>query len=224
MSVAPFLAQLFESGRVVVEPRLAQESSEALDAVLEPAEQIFRSTLAGNAPDFSLPVARWAAQRLYYGCHFLVCRDAEAGVMAACLSEPVPFSRSATTDYSADLTLQYLPDLVAMARGLAAGDPLVEQLLRLGRDWPLSSVGISDIGSVKVDTFFLHPTLRQLYLDRILAWRDLTRLEDPRVADAARETLGAFPELCEPVAKHVAVAAAIGNDLAPLDGMGHEHS
>jgi hypothetical protein len=99
-----------------------------------------------------------------------------------------------------------LPDLIAMARGVALGDPLLEHLLALARGWPLSSVGVPDCVPTQIDSFIAHPALQQLYIDRILARTDLTRLSDSRVAGMAMEALGAFSELSEPVSKHLAAA------------------
>src|SRR5262249_25031638 len=109
---------------------------------------------------------------------------------------------SPETDYSADLVLQYLPDIIGMTRAVASGDPLLQQLLILAREWPLSSVGVSEVGQVGVNAFIGHAGLRQLYADRIIARADLTRLGEPSVDTAVRQALGAFPDLCKPVADH----------------------
>lgn len=204
MSVAPFLANLFESGRVGVALTQQPEPDETLAAALLPAEQVVRLNLAGEAPEFLVPVACWAARIFYGGCHFLVCRDVDPKAIAAFFEQPCPAPRSPAVDYSADLVFQYLPDLIAMARGVALGDPLLEHLLALARGWPLSSVGVPDCVPTQIDSFIAHPALQQLYIDRILARTDLTRLSDSRVAGMAMEALGAFSELSEPVSKHLA--------------------
>ena len=41
-----------------------------------------------------------------------------------------------------------------------------------------------------------HPGLLRLYIDRIVAAADISRLGDQRVADAARRAVGAHDELC----------------------------
>jgi len=79
---------------------------------------------------------------------------------------------------------------------------LRQELLVLAREWPLSSAGIRDVGPVDVKAFIGHSGLRQLYIDRIIAYGDVTRLNEPMVELAARHALGAFPELCQPIADH----------------------
>jgi hypothetical protein len=78
--------------------------------------------------------------------------------------------------------------------------------VRLARTWPLSSVG-ADLGPgpFDVDAFVGDASLRALYVDRVLAQADLSRLGDPRVDDAAREALGARPDLRPAVARALGV-------------------
>jgi hypothetical protein len=55
----------------------------------------------------------------------------------------------------------------------------------------------------------MHPCLRRLYVDRIIAGRDVARLSDQRVRAAAIEAVGLHDELCPEI------AAALG-DRTPL--------
>ena len=105
-----------------------------------------------------------------------------------------------------------------MARTVARGDPLLEHLLALCREWPLSSVGIPEVCPVDVGNFIHHFGLRQLYVDRILGRQDLARLGHPLVDTCVRETLGAFPDLCKPIALHLSESGPeteLGNSLIP---------
>lgn len=206
MSVARFLADLFESGRVLVAPDAPTESDQEIDPILVSAEKVVALNHAGAAPAFSLPTARWAALILYRACQFVVCRDVDGKTIQELSQKKCPDSHSPQTEYSADVVFQYLPDIIGMTRAVASGDPLVQQLLILAREWPLSSVGIAGVGAIDVKGFIDHPGLRQLYADRIIARADVTRLGDPSVDMAVRQTLGAFPELCKPIASHFSQA------------------
>jgi hypothetical protein len=206
MSVVRFLAELFESGRVLVAPAGAATLDEGVDPILVSAEKTAAMNLAGTAPGFSVPAARWAALHFYRACQFLICRDVGAQAIQHAFEEKCPEPHCPQTDYSADLIFQYLPDVVGMTRAVASGDPMVEPLLTLAREWPLSSVGIAGVAPVDVKGFIDHAGLRQLYVDRIVAKADVTRLGEPLVDKAVRQTLGAFPELCKPIAEHFAKA------------------
>lgn len=203
MSAVGFFTELFESGRVFVASEPLAELAPEVDPILISAEKVAAMNLAATAPSFSLSTARWAALVFYRACQFVVCRDIDAVTTERLLQERCPDAHSPETDYSADLVFQYLPDVIGMTRAIASGDPLLQQLLTLAREWPLSTVGVSGLGQVNVQAFIGHAGLRQLYADRIISHRDISRLGDQAVDWAAREALGAFPELCPPIAAHL---------------------
>ena len=146
-------------------------------------------------------MAHWAAKLLYQGCLFVVCRDTTPQTIAASLQEKCPVAHSPAADYSADIVFQFWPQLMGMTRAVSQADPLLDELKIIAREWPLSSVGIAEVGAVEIQSFFGHPALRQLYVDRILAHEDLARLGSPEVDNAVREAFGAFPELCPRIAE-----------------------
>jgi hypothetical protein len=196
MSLSQFLASLAESGRVAISLDLTEIVDAEAEPILLEINRLTQPNLAGDAPEYVPAVGLWAARLLHFGCQFLVCRDLDEKVINQAFQEPCPYPRSPATDYSADLTLKYLPDLIGMTRQVAAGDPLLQRLLVVAREWPLSSVGVSGLENMNIQSFIQHPSLRQLYVDRILAQQDLTRLGNPQVDGALRDALGAFPELC----------------------------
>jgi hypothetical protein len=205
MSLTSFLSVLRETGRVrvdaVAEPLAADVAG--LVETLESLDQDARLEMAFEPPAFSAEAAAWGAGVLYRGCQCLVFRDVGEAVVRAWLGSACPAARSASTAYCVDLAMKYLPDLLLLARGIAADDSLVECLRRLAKEWPLSSVGVEGLGEVDVRAFIDDRSLRQLYVDRILRRRDTSRLADARVRAAARETLGLYPELCSEIASAI---------------------
>jgi hypothetical protein len=201
--VAQFLSDLFETGRVSVFIDLPAELEQDVNEVLVSAEKIANGSLAGESPGFDLPCARWAAQMFYGACHFLVCRDVNAETIQAFFKESCPQPHCPQTDYSVDLVFRYLPDLVGLTRTLATGDPLLQELLKLAKDWPLSSVGINGIDDIGLCGLLEHPAVRQLYVDRVIARGDTSRLGDPQVEFAVKEALGDYADLSLPIAKHL---------------------
>src|SRR5262249_41077153 len=91
--------------------------------------------------------------------------------------------------------------LARFAHSAAENDPLVGHLKKLGREWPLSSVGMPAIKDTEVDAFADDPCLLRLYVDRILSARDVSRLADPRVRDGVREALGLHTDLSPALAE-----------------------
>lgn len=115
-----------------------------------------------------------------------------------------PEAPSASRCYSVDLTFRYLPDVFSIAKSSAAGDPLVERIRQTAREWPLSSVGMPDIGDVTTGAFWESRSLRQLYIDRILARKDRSRLSSAPVRSEVRASLGLYRDLCPEIAAALA--------------------
>ncbi|HEV3338956.1 MAG TPA: hypothetical protein VG125_01325 [Pirellulales bacterium] len=210
VSLRCFLSSLAETGRVqVAEPEapLEQVQGEA-DELLAVYDRLARDQLAFAAPRFVPAVARWAAELMYRGCQLLVFRRLDARAVQTALSVTCPQPLSADAIYSADLLLRYLGDLLRMARAVADRDVLVAELLRLGGQWPLSSIGAAKIDPNQldlraVDLVMADRCLRQLYIDRVITHRDLSRLDHRVVLDGVHEALGLYHELWPEAAARV---------------------
>ena len=206
MAIDQFLFSIQESGHVLVgtdEPK----PDATVEKAIRDIDAVWRNDLAYDAPVLSMPAAVWAATQMYRACQFLIFREIEATILEKYLADPCPQSPAPSICYSADLSFRLLPELVNLARGLSEDDPLVRSLMTLCRAWPLSSVGVANVGLIDIDTFIEDRCLRRLYVDRIIERNDQSRLGDPRVADVARETLGAYPELAPSIAKAVGISA-----------------
>lgn len=198
---ADFLRGLFTDGeaRVIQGPPPPVDAAASERLIL--AEIAMRADLPGPPPPFSLEVARWAATVFYCACQFVLCRDVGEQTIVTALKAPCPMDRNPSTDWSADVVFQYLPEVFRRARHLSRNDPLVREVEYLGATWPLSSVGIPDLGGLEIETFWRHPTLARLYIDRILKRVDLSRLGNPAVDERLKAALGGHPELCPAIAK-----------------------
>lgn len=193
-----FLRALRESGEIVV----SIEAPPELDGVdgtigeaLRAHDQAFRLGIAPGAPALELDAAYWGAVKLYQACQLLTMRDAPPAVARDTLSMPYPSERGPMSEYAVDLTLAYLPSLFHLAERVAPDDPVLVAIRELASAWPLSSTGIDGIACPAKLWFWENRSLRSLYVDRIIAARDVMRLEDPLVADAVRSSLGAYPEM-----------------------------
>lgn len=197
MMYPEFLETLFEEGRLSVAPpeTLAEDELAAGDVVLARFEQIGRLEMPGEPPQFAPQAGRWAAVGFYRACQFTVYRDVDAETIAAALGQTYSGAMSPAVHYSVDLVMRYLPDLIRFAASAAEDDPLVVQLRRWACDWPLSSVGIAELGDFSIAGFSGDASLLLLYADRVLAAADRSRIGDPVVQAAVEEALGKYPEL-----------------------------
>jgi hypothetical protein len=205
MPLTAFILAIAEGGAVTVPPPAPEQPDDPrqLTSAIQQIDAAARLDIAGAAPDLAPGVTAWAARMLYRACQFQVYRDVDADDVRRGLAMPCPAKPSPSVCYSADLALRHLPDVWSLARGIAREDPLVEALVAIARAWPLSSVGIPDLGKVDVSAFIHHPALRRLYADRIIARGDSSRLDHSAVIDAVKEATGAFPEIAPALAKHL---------------------
>src|SRR5262245_2477868 len=141
MSVEAFWISLHETGHVIVDAT-APRASDALEKAILETDSAWRLELSHAPPALLLPVAVWAALRMYRACQFLAYREIEPDVIEKEFAQAPPAEAgSPSVCYSADLGFRILPELLAQARGLSDDDALVVALTDLARKWPLSSVG-----------------------------------------------------------------------------------
>lgn len=205
MNFGTFLIQLFADGEVAL-PSPGQLSAQELadgDAVLREHEAIWRLDQPAPMPDFDITAGRWGAVRIFRACQFVLYRDVDAGAIEEELAPAYPGEITPEVSYSVDLTFRYLPQLVHFARTASAHDPLVDQLQQWGREWPLSSVGMSGLEDLLSDVVLTHPGLRRQYADRVIALNDQARLSEPRVQAEINEMLGIYPDLAPQIAKKI---------------------
>jgi hypothetical protein len=215
MALAAFLGELLETGRTHVAAPGAdlEDAPTEADELLAAIERDYRRDLPGEAPAFSLPAARWGATTLLRACQCLSFRDLDEAQTAAAFATDCPEPSNPATHYSVDLTLRFLPDVARLARGANPSDPLVEQLRVFGGQWPLSSVGMPGVVPASIAAVVEHPCLLALYVDRVIAAVDVSRLSDPRVTMAVRAAIGWHDELAPAVAAALRVQDTEGAHL-----------
>lgn len=207
MSLAHFLESIWQTGRAEVSRPGASDGTDwgQVDMLLMQFERAWRNTLAGDPPQLELPVARWAATALHRGCQFVIYRDLSDADLDRAFEAKPPAIDTSAAQYSADLSLRFLADVVRLARAASDDDPLLKRLLQLAHDWPLSSVGISGLDEAKlrpaaVSCIVSHPALLALYVDRIISRSDVSRLSHASVRREAAQAIGMYPDLAPKIA------------------------
>lgn len=207
--LAEFVRALTSSGEVMVgSADVTPEDEDAALVVLEDVERQAREELAPSVPPFDPTAAIWGAKQFYRACRFLLCRDIPGDEVIRQLELVCPRPRGPATDFSVDLVLRYLPQLLSVAERSGSNDALTLSLRDWARSWPLSSVGAGVEGPFVIESFAESPALLRLYADRILQHAAADRLGDPRVAARIKADLGAFPELAPILASKLDRVAA----------------
>lgn len=201
-----FLQTISYNGRAVVGPWRALPPTELRDArrVLAELESHWRWEMPGRAPPFDGDAGLWGATLFYRACQLTVYRELGAEVIEREFATMPPTSLDASSHYSVDILLRFLPQLAVFAQRAATGDALVSALRRVGQAWPLSSVGMPGLGVTDAHVITAHPSLLALYVDRIINTKDATRLSDERVRDAVSAAVGMHTSLAAELAAKVA--------------------
>ncbi len=201
MKLFSFLQTLFTEGKVTVEGKLSSfDKEDETDSarLLEQWYEDDKTEMPYTAPLFSAEAALWAARHLYLSLQLIVIRDADEEIIRKTL-QPYAGTLSPSAIYSADLTLRYLPDILLLAKGLAPADIMVKKLRETAVQWPFSSVGIEVSGEERNDDIILHhPSLRTVYIDRIISKKDTKRIDNKRITEGVREALGTYASLLWP--------------------------
>lgn len=197
MDYSQFLEILLSEGRGVVPTvgPIDDSSRQQAAQVLKKYEFVWRQNLPQPVPQFHSDAANWAAENLFRACQFSVYRDADESIMRSALQTPCPVAITPEVHYSVDLTYRFLPDLAKSVRMAAAKDPLLEVLTGWGQAWPLSSIGMPDLGEVSVAGFANQPGLLQLYVDRVLAAKDQSRLSNSLIKQQLLTSVGVHRNL-----------------------------
>jgi hypothetical protein len=205
MELTNFIAGLINDGKVKVVPQLQAFEGEDLRLATVHLQQYYEDDIQempSVAPSFDTAAALWAARYLYTAVQFILLRNLDEMTMQEHLL-PYTGEQTAAAMYSADLTLRYLPDLFDLAKGLSPNDPLVKQMKETAQLWPFSSAGIpiaeNSLGEDLVATLatdlsiiFSHTSLKQAYIDRIIAAKDLHKCRQADCYPLVLEALGAY--------------------------------
>ena len=202
MSLPAFLHALWTDGRVRVANVEAIPDDERREAgeLLAAWEPGYREELPDRPPLLHAEAATWGAVLTYRACQLALFRQLGLEEIDRRLGEPCPAGDPPSIHYSVDLILRYLPDLWRHAHRASEHDPLVARLRDVAVRWPLSSVGIPGLGPLAIDVLAAQPCLLRMYVDRIIARRDVGRCSDPRIRREVRTALGLFPQLAPEVA------------------------
>ncbi len=192
-----FLETLLSEGRAVVpplEPLTAAERQEGAQ-LLARVEPLRRAECPSPVPAFHLSAAAWAAEQFCLACQFAIFRDVGEEEIGKAFAASFPDGITAETYYSVDLVFRFLPDLARFVSAASKEDPLANVLRHWARQWPLSSVGMHDVELPDVHLLIDHPGLMTMYIDRIVATGDKSRLEDQQVREHVLAAVGMYPEL-----------------------------
>lgn len=196
LSVDQILSALRSHSGIQQHPEVApSEPAETLEGVLFGAERIWRNQLPQGLPSFRIEVAKQTAAVLFAFCRSISDARFTAKMVDAVLQKSdLKPPRDAADHYSADLVLNFLPQLTERSDRLG-DDGLKGILEKLCLDWPLSAVGVRGFSIREFPAELRTGGLQQLFVDRVIATHDTRWLVDPGIRSAIESAIGPFQNL-----------------------------
>lgn len=192
MELELFLIELIESGEVVLPNEIVDFTASPVEHAVVLLKAYYHSDslqMPYSAPEFHPEAAIWAAQYMYSALQLLLLRQAGLEEINRLL---IDYEGGGTPEevYSVDLIMRFLPDVFRLASGLSPEDPLVGKLKETAQRWPLSSIGIAHVNIQVTRNILEHPSLRLTYIDRIIAKKDINRLNGEEERKLLKEVIG----------------------------------
>ncbi len=143
----------------------------------------------GTPPEFDATAALWGATIIYIATHLVLDRVAEPDQLPGMLPT---YSAEITAGavLSADLCLRFLPDLLPEIEAIDADDPLLPILKNHLATWHYSGIGVETEEPLDFGLLLWNDCARQLYIDRIIARKDLQRAALPATRATVDAVLG----------------------------------
>ena len=178
MELSIFIHQLLTTGTLSVPAGIGSITEADKIATILLLQQYYQEDILempGTAPEFNQPAAYWAAKYFFRAVQLAVLRNEGEDVINEKL---IAFTETvdATSIYSADLILRYLPSLLQLAKGLSPADILVKRLEKTAATWPFSATGIESGLLSNEAIIFSNGSLRIAYIDRLIAAKDLNKI------------------------------------------------
>ena len=172
-------------------PRPTNDEVTQTIQLLEKADLLARRHAPADPPPFDPQAALWAARVLQFACVRLVDKIEMDIELPEDLAQAEPDATSASHHWSVDLVFRSWWDLVKRSTTENEDDPLNATLLSIASRWPLAAVGTpAQTSSDRLSVVWDHPSLRQIYIDRVIQRADREKEAEPLVADAIRRVEG----------------------------------
>lgn len=167
------------SGQFVLYTNKPKVSSSELNDLADFLEQECENEVLNypfEAPIFHKEAAVWAAKTIYYAAQFLAHRSEEPKNLGKFFTD---FKGELTPSVllSADLSLRFLPFIIKELEHIDAEDWLANLLKKQLQNFQYSTIGHDmedEINEEKLASLFQNDCYRTLYIDRVIAQKDIS--------------------------------------------------
>lgn len=184
---SPFLDTLFllrKEGSMAIYTDLqeisAKEEADAADYFASEFENE-RLEFLSDQVSFHKESAVWAAKVLYHSAQLYLVRKDTSGSLGKLIPD-FTGKRDVSSILSADLSLRFLPQIIAVLHDADPEDPLVGMLENILVNFHYSAIGYDlNLGKISWEEELSNTTYRKLYLERIVDKKDYRLAEIPYI-------------------------------------------
>lgn len=145
-----------------------------------------------EAPIFNEGAAIWSAEFVYLVAQFILYRKDNIGK----LDELFPIylqEVDASTALSVDLTFRFIPDMLLQLRSIDSEDPLINLVEDQLHKWHYSGIKYDlDVHNIEMNWIFSSRCMQQLYVDRIIAYKNIKLAKNKNIYPHLKATLSIF--------------------------------
>jgi len=144
------------------------------------------------APPFDAEASLWGAKIVYMASQLLLYRKNRETEIQVLLPEYL-YNPSISSILSADLTLRFLPDIIENMQVIDPDDKAIEILINILQKWHYSGIGSTlNIKKLNFETIFSDNCTKQLYINRIIAFKAKHLAELPNIKTLINESTGNY--------------------------------
>jgi len=184
--------------KLVLFGQIDEISPSQMEPVLDLLHQQYSTEAVGypnQAPTFSIAAASWSASILFHAAQLLLYRSHNLSDLHD-FFPPFNEEKSAGGILSADLSLRYLPSILRELRNIDVDDALIPILENILQEWHYSGLlSQVDLEGISFGIAYKNNCLKQLYVDRVIARKQLKVAQLPAIKGAVISALGDYQPL-----------------------------
>ncbi|MCW3071313.1 MAG: hypothetical protein JWO44_1203 [Bacteroidetes bacterium] len=188
------IMQLRQTENILLHSRMMEFTAEEEELVIEFLRREYETESLDYPfvpPAFNAPAALWAAKLAYLSSLLILYRENKNEELASIL--PVyAGEKDASVILSADLCLRFLPAIYLFAKMLDQEDTLAGLLRDILGEWPYAATGAGIEAKEGEAVLPDNDCLRQLYIDRIIAKKDLRSASMQGIREQVQASMGNY--------------------------------
>lgn len=186
---------LCERGDIVLESEFGRPSENEINRIVDYLAGRYESealNFPGNAPPFDRGAAKWAVEYLVVVLDFILVASNQNDEIIPKLPD-YKGDIDGSAMLSADLCLRFFPDLITELQTIDKKEILLPKLDEMLRNWHYSYIPfLNESVNMKFDNLFADLCFRDLYISRIIEYKNLNLARHPDCAPWVEGHLGFY--------------------------------